>query len=346
MFRKKTREPNFNNFIKTLKGIPTKRPVLFEFIISDDKEKYLIGDRFKDETEFEKVVSTILAFDSAGYDFSPIIVRGLTFERDHEEVEHAQTKSINEGDMIRDWESFHAYKWPEIENCDFSIISEAGKFLHPDAKFIPFSLDGILENTIGIMGYESLCLLTYDDYDLVKAVFHEVGKRIKQYFVECLKYDEVGAILCNDDWGFNTQTMLPPKVLRECVFPWYKEIVEEAHKRDKYAVLHSCGYYNDIIDDIVLDMKFDGKHSYEDNITPVEKAYDDLNGKIAVVGGIDVDFLAKSTPDEVYDRCKKMVLKSRHNGGYILGSGNSIPDYVPIENYIAMIKAANEDYDE
>lgn len=26
--------------------------------------------------------------------------------------------------------------------------------------------------------------------------------------------------------------------------------------------------------------------------------------------------------------------------GYALGSGNSIPDYVPTENYLAMIRAA------
>ncbi|NLN50391.1 MAG: hypothetical protein GX149_02050 [Acholeplasmataceae bacterium] len=346
MFRKANREPNFNNFIKTLKSEPTARPVLFEFIISEDKERYLIGEKFNNETEFDRVKSTILAFDSAGYDFSPIIVRGLTFEREHEEIAHVKTKSINEGNMIKDWASFYDYSWPEISDCDFSIIKEAGKYLHPKAKFIPFSLDGILENTIGIVGYETLCLMIYDDYQLAKAIFNEIGKRIKAYFVECLKYDEVGAILCNDDWGFNTQTMLSPKVLRECVFPWYKEIVEEAHKLGKYAILHSCGYYNDIIDDIINKMKFDGKHSYEDNIIPVEKAYANLQGKIAVIGGIDINFLTNATPEEVYKRSKKMLLNSKDKGGYALGSGNSIPEYIPLENYLALLKAANEDYDE
>ena len=75
MFRKANREPNFNNFIKTLKSEPTARPVLFEFIISEDKERYLIGEKFNNETEFDRVKSTILAFDSAGYEFSTIILR-------------------------------------------------------------------------------------------------------------------------------------------------------------------------------------------------------------------------------------------------------------------------------
>jgi len=346
MFRKPNREPNFNNFIKTLKREPTNRPVLFEFIISSDKEKFLIGDKYNDETEFDRVKSTILSFDSAGYDYAPIIIRGLTFERQHEEIAHVKTKSINEGDMIKDWESFHNYKWPEITDCDFSIIEDAAKYLHPQARFLPFSLDGILENTIGIVGYQTLCLMVYDDPELLEAVFYEVGKRIKQYFVECLKHDAVGAIICNDDWGFNTQTMLPPEILRKNVFPWYKEIVEEAHKVGKYAILHSCGYYGDIIDDVIDVMKFDGRHSYEDNIVRVEDAYDDLHERIAVLGGIDVNFLALATPEEVYKRCKAIVMKSKDKGGYALGSGNSIPDYIPLENYLALLRAANEDYHE
>lgn len=346
MFRDKNRTPNFNNVIDALNRKPTKRPVNFEFIISEDKERYLIGNKFSNKTEFDRVKSTILAFDSAGYDFSPIIVRGLTFPRKEEDNESVQTKSLNFGGLIKDEETFNLYKWPNIENCDFSIIKEAGKYLHPNAKFIPFSHDGILENTIGLVGYDTLCYLIFDNPTLVEKIFHEVGSRIKQYYIKCLEQDEVGAILCNDDWGFNTQTMLSPSDLRKYVFPWYKEIVEEAHKRGKYAILHSCGYYRDIKDDIIDFMKFDGKHSYEDNIVQVEEAYEELSDKITVVGGIDINYLSIKTPEEIYQRAKKMLLKSKDKGGYILGSGNSIPEYIPLENYLALLKAANEDYDE
>ena len=76
-------------------------------------------------------------------------------------------------------------------------------------------------------------------------------------------------------------------------------------------------------------MQYDGRHSYEDNIMPVEDAYELMNGRIAVLGGIDMNFLVSGTPEAIYDRA-----------GYMLGSGNSIPEYVPHENYLAMIRAA------
>ena len=49
--------------------------------------------------------------------------------------------------------------------------------------------------------------------------------------------------------------------------------------------------------------------------------------------------LCRKTPQEIYERSCKMLEKTQDKGGYALGSGNSIPYYVPFENYLAMISA-------
>ncbi|MDD3122618.1 MAG: uroporphyrinogen decarboxylase family protein [Candidatus Izemoplasmatales bacterium] len=342
MLRPKNWIPNFHNMELILQKKAAPRPVFFDFIIGDEKEKMLVGELYRHDTELERVVTTIRAFDSAGFDHAPIIVRGLSFERNGEVHEGVSTKSLNSGSVISDWDSYHQYKWPEITDCDFSIIDHASEYLPKNVKFIPFSLDGILENTIGIVGFENLCYMVYDDSDLAEAIFQKVGERIEAYFTECLKKPSVGAILCNDDWGFNTQTMLPPDMLRKYVFPWYKKIVKKAHECGKYAILHSCGYFGDIIEDIIEDMKFDGRHSYEDNIVPVEKAYQSLNPRIAILGGIDVDFLARATIPKIIERTKNVLTMTKKSGGYALGSGNSIPDYIPNDHYKAFLTAALE----
>lgn len=340
MFRRHDREPDFENLRLVLQKKVPPRSVLFEFLIGEDKEKMLTKEAYCADTEFDRVVTTIKAFDSGGYDFAPIIVRGLVFERKSHEASHALTKSLNEGSVITDRKSFENYTWPEITYCDFSIIPEAARYLHPKAKFIPFSHDGILENVIGIVGYETLCLMLYEDPQLVSEIFREVGKRIKAYFQACLDFPQVGAVILNDDWGFNTHTFVSPKMMRKHVFPWYKEIVAMAHDHGKPAILHSCGKFDAIIDDIIEDMCFDARHSYEDTITPVEKAYEQLQGRIAVLGGIDVGLLARGSAKDVYERSLEILRQTKGRGGYALGSGNSIPDYIPDENYAAMLKAA------
>ena len=87
-------------------------------------------------------------------------------------------------------------------------------------------------------------------------------------------------------------------------------------------------------------MKYDARHSYEDKIVPVEKAYDDLKGRIAVLGGLDVNFMVKASPEDIYKRATAMLEKTKDSGGYALGTGNSVPEYIPDENYFAMINAA------
>ncbi len=107
-------------------------------------------------------------------------------------------------------------------------------------------------------------------------------------------------------------------------------------------MLHSCGYANDIMDDVIDYMNFDAKHSFEDIIFTVEDSYDKWGDRIALLGGIDVDFLIKSSPEQIKKRARNMLEKSFDKGGYALGSGNSIPEYIPVENYLAMISVIHE----
>jgi uroporphyrinogen decarboxylase len=171
------------------------------------------------------------------------------------------------------------------------------------------------------------------------AVFDKVGSILTKYYEICAEHPAVIACISNDDWGFNTQTMLSVEQMRKYVFPWHIKIANAIKSRGKFAILHSCGYYGEIIDDMVLDMKYDARHSFEDNIIPIEKAYPQMNKRMALLGGIDVDFICRSRPEDVYNRACRM-LELADQGGYALGSGNSIPYYVPAEGYLAMIAAA------
>ncbi len=70
------------------------------------------------------------------------------------------------------------------------------------------------------------------------------------------------------------------------------------------------------MDDVIDNMKYDGKHSYEDTIQPVEDAYDQYHDRIAILGGIDVDFMCRSTPEAIYERARRML---EHDKAYALG---------------------------
>ena len=75
---------------------------------------------------------------------------------------------------------------------------------------------------------------------------------------------------------------------------------------------------------------------------PISSSAERWGRRIAVLGGIDLDFVCRSTPAQITVRCQAMLDRAAARGGYALGTGNSVPDYVPHENYLAMIAAAGK----
>ena len=91
---------------------------------------------------------------------------------------------------------------------------------------------------------------------------------------------------------------------------------------------------------LCLALGIDAKHSFEDKILPIEEAYEKWHDRIPLFGGFDVDYLCRSSQDEIKRRVAAMMERTKDRGGWAIGSGNSIPVYIPAQNYMAMVEAA------
>jgi uroporphyrinogen decarboxylase len=147
----------------------------------------------------------------------------------------------------------------------------------------------------------------------------------------------VGALWLGDDMGFKTSTMVSHQVFREYVFPWQKRVGEIAHAQGLPFLLHACGNLSQIMDDLIDDVGIDAKHSFEDVIMPVSEAKRQYGERIAILGGIDVDFLCRASEDEVRAYTRKVIEACAPGGGWALGTGNSVANYIPVQNYLAML---------
>jgi uroporphyrinogen decarboxylase len=331
------KEPCFDNLLKVLRKEKPDRPTLFEFFLNDDLHERLTGRPLEDGSMLGRLQWRMEAFRNAGYDYVTNIGSGFGFRA--RERAHASTVSLNDGAVISDEKSFDEYKWENPEDYDTSHLERIAPDLPDGMKLVVQGPCGVLENVIRLVGFENLCFMLMDAPDLAKLVFDNVGLRLLRYYEIVSAHDTVGACISNDDWGFKSQPMLSPDQLREYVFPWHTKIVAAIHAAGKPAILHSCGNAASIMGDIIDVMKFDGKHSYEDSIQPVEEAYEQYHERVAILGGIDVDFVCRSSAADVYARSKAMLERASDRGAYALGTGNSVPAYVPQENYLAMIAA-------
>lgn len=333
------RSPNFENLLRVLRLEAPDRPTLFEFFLNGPLYRKLSGCTNEPAWgTLDWARAAAIANMRIGYDYA--IMMGSSFSFPAKPAESQASRSMDSTAVIFDRASFDAYEWPDPAAFDYSDITTLANELPTGAKLIIWGPGGVLENVMQLTGYEGLCYLISDDPQLAEDIFTEVGKRFVRYYHLCARERGIGAMISNDDWGFKSQTMLRPALLRKYVFPWHKSIVENIHAAGCPAILHSCGNLESVMDDIIDALRYDGKHSYEDTICPVERMYERYSHRIAVLGGIDVDFVCRATPEEIHSRSKAMLERAAGRGGYALGSGNSIPSYVPDANYLAMTSAA------
>ncbi|MFH1709201.1 MAG: uroporphyrinogen decarboxylase family protein [Planctomycetota bacterium] len=244
---------------------------------------------------------------------------------------------VDEGvGVIATWADFETYAWTDIAKADTSTLEWLDKNLPADMG-VAASCHSVFEEVCWLMGYAHLCYQIYDAPDLVDAMFARIGKIFVDMARLFAQFKCVKLYFGGDDMGFKTGTMVQADILRTKCLPWHKQITAIAHNTGRVNVLHSCGDLSDIMDVIIDDVGYDAKHSWEDVILPVTEAKKRWGGRIGIVGGIDVDFLCRASEADVRKRVRATLDVCHPGGGYCLGSGNSVANYIPLDNYLAML---------
>jgi uroporphyrinogen-III decarboxylase len=203
---------------------------------------------------------------------------------------------------------------------------------------------GIFEASQDLVGFEQLCIMQCLDPELFRDLFIKIGDLWIELWTWVIKnYSDIYVFFrMGDDLGYKTSTMLDPEIIRQHIFPQYKRIIDLIHVSGKKFLLHSCGNIFPVMEDIIA-MGIDAKHSNEDQIAPFSEWIEKYSDKIGLFGGFDLNLLILNEPDVVLQNVLKQGLIFRQKAhGYGLGSGNSIPEYIPVDNFLAMIEAAKE----
>ncbi len=90
---------------------------------------------------------------------------------------------------------------------------------------------------------------------------------------------------------------------------------------------------------MINDVKIGVKHSFEDTIQNVIEAFRLYSNRIAILEGIgiDVDFMCMADEQSLRLRVQETLKVCVDKIGYCLGIGNSVANYIPLDNYLAMI---------
>lgn len=348
-----TVKPDFEAFARCIKRQGAPERVFNAELYLDGEIKLGVRDRFglipgvdRSDPLFDAKLDVAVA-EFLGYDIVRLHTKTAEFNThvrssaDSETGEFQRTSQgyvVHEhGGPIQNEYDLEHFPWPKIEDVDFSVFEWAEKNLPEGMKVYDLS-NQFFECSTWLMGYETLFVNMYEDEDLIEEMLARISSFYLAYSNALCDFDCVGLIWGTDDMGYKTQTLCSPDWLRENILPLHKRGVRDAHAKGKMYFLHSCGKIDAVVDELINEVGIDAKHSFEDEATPVEEFARQWGDRVAVIGGIDMDFLARADEKEVRERTRRTLELLHPGGGYALGSGNSVANYIPLNNYLAMLE--------
>jgi uroporphyrinogen decarboxylase len=322
-----------------------------KWVDTSDKAEYM-GGQMNFSEENAKTINAWLDNQIAfwyhmGYDYVRVevslplpAISHVTKDTAKGHEDHNRAWQGLEAGVIQTWEDFEGYPWPEVHDDNFYIHRYICDHLPDGLGFITCHAGGVYEHVSRLMGYEGVCYSLYDNPELLKAVTDRIGELILEYNKKLLELENLSVIFQGEDFGFNTQTLIPPDAIRSYFLPWHKKYAQLTHDSGRPYWLHSCGKVDDIMDDLIDDVKIDGKHSFQDNVMPIWEYKEKWGDRIALLGGIDLDKLTSYEPQRLRKYIRDVIEKCSPGGRFAVGAGNSVPSYIPVENYLTMIDEA------
>jgi uroporphyrinogen decarboxylase len=238
---------------------------------------------------------------------------------------------------IGSWEEFERYPWPDVAAASDRALDWYETNLPDDMCVIGGLTGHFAENLSWLLGYETLCYKLYDEPDLVQAIAERTLAMDSAVTRRLVQYDRIKLVWGSDDMGYSKGPLISPAALRQYVLPGHRALAEIAHEAGRPYILHSCGNLDTIMDDLIDDVRIDGKHSYEDLIVSPQDAKGRWGDRISILGGIDMDFLCRQDEGAIRRRTRETLEACQPGGGYCLGTGNTVANYIPLDHYMAML---------
>ena len=339
--------PDYRNLQKAAQNIEVQRFPLYEHIICPEIAEAVLGKSFSqlihgdyaDKKEYFRNYCEF--FRQMGYDT-------ISFE-------HCITDILPQGGalgnhkkgVIQSREDFERYPFEELphlyQQAFYENFQALREVMPEGMKAVGGVGNGIFECVQDLGGYMDLCFLSAEDPELYADLFAKIGQTnltIWQQFME--RFSDIYCVLrFGDDLGFKNNTLLSAEDIRPHVIAQYKPIIDLVHRYQKPFLLHSCGCIFNVMDDLIA-AGIDAKHSNEDQIAMFPVWVERYGDHIGNFGGIDTDAVCRLTKPELKEYISDVVAQCKGHGGFAFGSGNSIPDYVPVEQFLAMNEVVRE----
>jgi uroporphyrinogen decarboxylase len=278
-----------------------------------------------------------------GYEFPDTMPGTTTTGAPRYEVKnHRQrTVSVMAPGVITGSEELDSYPWPAPTAAEYYVPLREAAAAMPEGMGLVSGVGGIFTRTWMLMGLAEFAAALIERPGLVAAIFERVGRIQCDVLSRVVRMEKIVAIWYGDDLAYTESTIVSPEIYRRYLFPWMEELASITHGAGLPFIFHSDGRLWEILPDLVS-LGLIGLHPIEPKAMDINEVKARYGRKLALIGNIDMDLLARGTPEQVRTQVRQRIRDLAPGGGYAVGANPGIADYVRPENYDAMREATFE----
>lgn len=181
-----------------------------------------------------------------------------------------------------------------------------------------------------MVGTENVLIGMYDEPDWITDMFETYLSTALDLAQRILDAGyEFDGVFWYDDMGYKGAPFFSPSLYRELLKPYHKRAVDWAHERGLVTELHSCGYIEPLLPDVVeIGVEMLNPLEIKAGMDPsrLKTLYGD---KLAFRGGINAQIW--DNPELVRAEMERIIPIMKEGGGYVFASDHSIPNSVSFE---------------
>ena len=192
-----------------------------------------------------------------------------------------------------------------------------------------------------MIGTENVLIGMYDEPEWIRDV---IETYLNTSLDLCQRILDAGyefdGIFWYDDMGYKGSPFFSPALYREIVKPYHKRAVDWAHERGLVTEMHSCGYIEPLLPDVLeTGVEMLNPLEVKAGMDPfrLKQLYGD---RLAFHGGINAQIW--DDIDLVRAEMERIIPAMKEGGGYVFASDHSIPSSVSFENMKEIARLAHE----
>jgi len=260
----------------------------------------------------------------------------------------ADAESVAEIDRCLDW--IETYDRPDHLDLAYEDLAATAQALRQNSDYLLVGFFGghIFQAAQSLRGWELFLVDLLRNQTFAQALLDRLAeanvRRFARYAETVGRYVDV--IHFEDDLGMQDRPLLRPALYRKMVKPYHARLFGFARAHCEAVLLfHSDGAVAPLIPDFI-EMGIDALNPVQVSAAGMDPLVlkREFGRDLAFWGAAcdSQDTLPFGTPDQVADEVKHRIDTLAPGGGYVLAPIHNVQAGVPVENVVAMFRAAQE----